>query len=366
MSRLKFIMLFTILILSALAAAGYGFLKTLVFGADPADERLARIKRSPNYRNDSFQNLEPTDVTRPGASSIGMVRDYLDKSPLNTPKTAVPSVQTDLKTLPDNLPTVVWFGHSSYLIKHRGLTILVDPVFSGHASPVGFFGKSFPGSDVYGVADMPAIDLLILSHDHYDHLDYPTITALTPTTKKFHTALGVGAHLERWGVSPDKIVEFDWNDTHVVSDDIKLTAIPARHFSGRSLTRGKTLWTAFVLDLFGYRLFLGGDSGYDGQFARTGAQYGPFDLAILECGQYGADWPTIHMFPEEVVQAGLDLRAKTVLPVHWSKFALAYHAWNEPIERFTKRAGEVGLAITTPRIGEPVVIGQTYPNERWW
>ncbi len=372
MSRLKFVMLFAALIISTVAAASYGFLKTLVFGADPANDRLARVNKSPNYRDGSFQNIEPTDVMRQDASYIGMIGDYFNKSPLNTPKTPLPSVKTDLNALADDVPTLVWFGHSSYLIKYAGKTVLVDPVFSGQASPVSFFGASFPGTDVYGADDMPAIDLLILSHDHYDHLDYETIAKLAPRVKQFYTALGVGAHLQRWGITPGKVSEFDWGDTQTLPDGIRLTATPARHFSGRGLTRGKTLWTSFVLELPGnapdtsYKLFLGGDSGYGTHFAQIGAKYGPFDLAMLECGQYNADWPNIHLFPEEVVTVAQELRAKAVLPVHWGKFALAYHAWNEPIQRFTKRAGEAGLAVATPKIGEPVVIGQPYPVSVWW
>ena len=372
MSRFTFIMLFVVFTISALAAASYGFLKTLVFGADPTNDRLTRAKQSPNYRDGSFQNLEPTDVMRQDASYFGMIGDYINKSPLNTPKVALPSVKTDLNALADDRPTLVWFGHSSYLIKYAGKTVLVDPVFSGHASPVSFFGQSFLGTDVYTADDVPEIDLLILSHDHYDHLDYETITRLIPKTKHVYTALGVGAHLQRWGILPNRITEFDWWDTQTLADGIRLTATPARHFSGRSLTRGKTLWASFVLELPGnipdtsYRLFLGGDSGYGAHIREIGAKYGPFDLAVLECGQYGDDWPTIHTFPEEVVTVGQELRAKTVLPVHWGKFALAYHAWNEPVQRFTKRANEAGLAITTPKIGEPVVIDQHYPTDVWW
>lgn len=366
MNRHKNAMLLTVLIISGLVAAVFLFLQQRTFGSDPAATRLERVRHSPNYRNGAFQNLEPTDVMRQDASYVGMLNDYIHKAKDNIPPKALPSVQTDLKTLPDSLPTVVWFGHSSYLIKSQGVTILVDPVFSGYASPVSLFGKSFAGSDVYHADDMPAIDMLVISHDHYDHLDYTTITRLIPKVKKFYTALGVGAHLERWGVPADRIVEFDWWESQPVTQDVALTAVPARHFSGRSLTRGKTLWTAFVLNLHGYRLYLGGDSGYGKHFREIGEKYGPFDLAMLECGQYGNDWPNIHMFPEEVVTAAQDLRAKTVLPVHWAKFALALHGWTEPIERFTKRAAEQQLPISTPRIGEPLVVGLPYPRSPWW
>ena len=359
-------MLLTALIVAGLLIGIFLFMQQSAFGRNPSAARLDRIKRSPNYRDGAFQNPEPTDVMREKASYLGMMSDFFNKPKDNTPLKPLPSVKTDLNALTDAQPTLVWFGHSSYLIKSRGVTLLVDPVFSGYASPVSLFGKAFPGTDVYGVADMPAIDYLILSHDHYDHLDYKTIVKLIPKVKKFYTALGVGAHLERWGVPPDRIVEFDWWEGQSVAPGIDLTAVPARHFSGRSFTRGKTLWTAFVLNLHGFRLFLGGDSGYGQHFPEIGEQYGPFDLAMLECGQYGKDWPNIHAFPEEVVTIAQELRAKTVLPVHWGKFALSLHGWTEPIERLMKRAAEQNLDVTTPLIGEPLVVSSVYPRKKWW
>ncbi|QIP15322.1 MBL fold metallo-hydrolase [Spirosoma aureum] len=366
MKRLRTTMITLALLVAVAVGSTYLFMQQSVFGSNPATDRLERILHSKNYQNGSFQNLEVTPVMPEDASYWGMMQDFLHKDPNNIPAYPLPSVKTDLKALADDKPSIVWFGHSSYLIKSKGITVLVDPVFSGNASPVSFFGKSFPGSDEYSVDDMPDIDLLILSHDHYDHLDYKTITQLIPKVKKFYTALGVGAHLERWGVPTDRIVEFDWWDKQQVSDSIVLTAVPARHFSGRSFTRGKTLWTAFVLNLNGNNLFLGGDSGYGKHFREIGDKYGPFDLAILECGQYGKDWPHIHMFPEEVATAAQDLRAKTILPVHWAKFSLALHAWNEPIKRLLKKTDEQGMDVTTPRIGEPVLLNASYPRAVWW
>ncbi len=366
MKPLRNLMFLIFVVLVLIAVAGLLFMQQAPFGRDPAGDRLKRIKGSPNYRDGQFQNLTPTAVMREDASYRMMLTDYLNKPKDNVPPAPLPSVKTDLLALPDSIPSLVWFGHSSYLIQSKGVTVLVDPVFSGYASPVSFFGKAFPGTDVYRAADMPPIDLLILSHDHYDHLDYKTMVELAPRVKKFYTALGVGAHLERWGVPADRIVEFDWWETQRLADDIQLTAAPARHFSGRSLTRGRTLWTAFVLNLHGYTLFLGGDSGYGAHFADIGQKYGPFDLVVLECGQYGNDWPSIHMFPEEVARAAVDLRAKTLLPVHWGKFSLAYHPWNEPIRRLVRSAADQKLELTTPRIGEPVVVGQAYPKTVWW
>ncbi|CAN5572517.1 MBL fold metallo-hydrolase [soil metagenome] len=359
-------MLIITLIVIGLIAATVFFMQQGPFGRDPAGSRLDRITHSPNYRDGAFQNLELTPVMPENVSYVGMMRDFIKKDKDNIPPQPIPSIKTDLKALPDSVPTIVWFGHSSYLIKSKGVTVLVDPVFSGYTSPVSFFGKAFAGADVYKVDDMPDIDMLVLSHDHYDHLDFETITKLIPKVRKFYTALGVGAHLERWGVPADRIVEFDWWESQPVSTDISLTAVPARHFSGRSFVRGKTLWTAFVLKLHGYNLYLGGDSGYGTHFRAIGEKYGPFDLAILECGQYGKDWPHIHMFPEEVAQAAQDLRAKTILPVHWAKFSLAIHAWNEPIKRLTKKAAEENLNVTTPKIGEPLMVDTHYPKTVWW
>ncbi|MBD2756039.1 MBL fold metallo-hydrolase [Spirosoma validum] len=359
-------MLSIVLILVAVAAGIVIFMQQNVFGSNPAAARLDRILKSAHYRDGAFQNLEPTAVMRQDASYRDMLNDFFNKPKDNTPPRPIPSVQTDLKALTDEKPTIVWFGHSSYLIKSKGVTILVDPVFSGNASPVSFFGKAYPGSNTYGVDDMPDIDMLVLSHDHYDHLDYKTITQLIPKVKKFYTALGVGAHLERWGATPDQIVELDWWDSHSVASDITLTAVPARHFSGRSIARGKTLWTAFALKLHGYSILLGGDSGYGKHFQEIGTKYGPFDLAILECGQYGKDWPSIHMFPEEIPTAARDLQAKTVLPVHWAKFSLSNHSWNDSIKRLTKAAQEKNLDVTTPQIGEPLVVTSHYPRTVWW
>lgn len=356
------------LILSTFALSGgsYLFLSQKFFGRYPANSRLARILKSPNYRNGVFQNLSPTEVMPKEVSKIGMLKKFVNKSKNNEPQQPLPSVKTDLKNLPAETPTIVWFGHSSYLIKSENINILVDPVFSGNASPVSFMVKAFQGTNTYGVDDMPEIDMLILSHDHYDHLDYQTITKLIPKVKKFYTALGVGEHLELWGVKPENIVEFDWMESHQISPDISLTATPARHFSGRSITRAKSLWASFVLNIHGYKLFLGGDSGYDTHFKMIGEKFGPFDFALLENGQYNMDWHYIHSLPEETAQIAQDLNVKAFMPVHWAKFALAFHDWNEPIISLKQYVEGKNLKMATPMIGEPVVLDKTYPDSIWW
>lgn len=326
-----------------------------------------RILQSRNFKNGTFHNLAPTPMKSEDVSYFDMLKQAFRRPSTVRPSRPLPSVKTPLKTVAGFKPVITWFGHSSYLIQINGLNILVDPVFSGYASPMPFTVKAFPGSNDYTIADMPPIDVLIVTHNHYDHLDKKTIAALLPSTKAVYTALGVGKDLMACGSHAEgKITEMDWWDTIHLSDELSLTATPARHFSGRGLKRGGSLWNSFVFHLYGYTLFLGGDSGYGDHFREIGKIYGPFDLAMLECGQYDDAWPYIHMAPEEVVQAAMDLDAKVLMPVHWAKFALANHPWNEPPARVTAAAAAKGLAVTTPMIGEQVIVGESYPHLHWW
>ena len=359
-------MLYFFGIVFLIAVLGLLFLRSKEFGALPTGSRLSRVLRSPNFREGAFQNLTPTEMILKGASYPKMIRDMFRKPANLRPPKPLPSVKTNLKSLPHQNPTVVWFGHSSYLISSQGFIILIDPVLQGHASPLPIFGEPFAGSDVYGLADLPKVDLVLLTHDHYDHLQYKSIAKLAGSDAVFCASLGVGAHLERWGVPNERITELDWWESHAVVSGVKLTAVPARHFSGRKFKRGQSLWSAFVLTLHGHQLFLGGDSGYEKHFAEIGARFGPFDLAILECGQYGTNWPYIHMLPEQTAQAAKDLQAKVLMPVHWAKFQLAFHPWDDSIKRVTAAAALQHQPITTPQIGEPVVINETYPGKRWW
>lgn len=336
------------------------------FGKNPSGERLARLKNSPNYNAGTFQNIEPTTVIIKGASIFKLLKNHAQKPKTAQPAKELPHFKIDLKKLDYAKPTIIWFGHSSYLIHSKGFNILVDPVFSGNASPVTFFGKSFPGTDTYKPEDFPPIDILLLTHDHYDHLDYKTILKLNKKVDKIITSLGVGAHLEYWGIDKNKITEMDWWDRHQVNAEIEFTATPARHFSGRGLTRAKTLWSSFVLKMHGYKIFLGGDSGYDKQFKLIGEKFGGFHLAFLECGQYGENWPYIHMHPEETIQAAKDLNAEMIIPVHWGKFVLANHEWNEPIEIFTATAQQQNQKFAAPMIGQPFTIDEDFEQNLWW
>lgn len=334
-------------------------------GKTPSGERLSRILESPNYKNGVFQNIEHT-LINPDASIVKLILDFYKKPKTVVPGKELPYEKTDLQNLKYDKPTIIWFGHSSYLINSNGFTILVDPVFSGNASPVKFFGKSFLGADNYKAEDFPAIDLLVITHDHYDHLDYETIVKLKGKVKKVVTSLGVGAHLEYWGIDKSIIIELDWWEESKIQTNIEITATPARHFSGRGIARAKALWSSFALKLHGFSIFIGGDSGYDSQFKIIGKKFNGFDLALLECGQYGINWPYIHMSPEETAQAAKDLNAKTLFPVHWAKFVLSIHAWNEPIKRLISAAKKENQPLVTPRIGQPYSIGQEFDQEAWW
>jgi L-ascorbate metabolism protein UlaG (beta-lactamase superfamily) len=335
-------------------------------GKDPWGKELERIKQSSNYRDNQFQNPVPTTTLAEDASMVKTLWHFINKPKSSKPPKPLLSVKTDLtKTISDK-PELVWFGHSSYFIRINDITILIDPVFSGYGAPFSFMNKAFAGTNVYSVNDMPVIDALLITHDHYDHLDYETVTRLRPKVKHVYTSLGVASHLMYWGYDKQNITELDWWQSTNIGDTIQLTAAPARHFSGRSFKRFTTLWSSFILSSNDYKIYIGADSGYGDHFKAIGEQFGPFDLAILENGQYNKDWPEIHMFPEQAVQASIDLGAQVLMPVHWDKFDIALHPWDEPIKRVTKAAKEKGVHLTTPMIGEQVIIDGVYPCSEWW
>lgn len=337
-----------------------------ITGQLPAGKYKEQIMQSPHYKNGSFQNLSPTPMKPEGLSYWKMMRTFFKKHPDTAPPSPVPVIKTDLHQLHTSKPVLVWFGHSSYLLRIHGKNFLIDPVFSGNAAPLSFMVKAFPGANVYHAADMPAIDYLILTHDHYDHLDYQTILRLRKKIKAVYCSLGIGAHLRYWGIDPVIITEMDWWQQESLEEGLVLTAAPARHFSGRGLKRGQSLWSSYILQSKEHSIYLGGDSGYDTHFKVIGDRFGPFDLAILEAGQYNVMWPLIHMMPEQTVEAALDLRAKALLPVHWGKFRLSTHPWNEPVKRVLLHAGEAGLPVHTPRIGELLPLNGEIQSGNWW
>lgn len=362
MKFLRFMMIFFSIILLVVFVTTI-YMRLPKFGKIPSGERLERIKKSANYVNGSFKNLSNTPQITSEKGFWGMMSDYFSATN-KKPPAKIPSINTKLFELDKNENILVWFGHSSYFIQVEGKTILVDPVFSGHASPFSFSVKAFDGANEYSVNDIPEIDFLVITHDHWDHLDYETIQELKPKIGEIITGLGVGAHFERWGFDKSKINVFDWNE-NTTRGNLTFYCTPARHFSGRGFKPKKSLWTSFVLKTPQLTLFLGGDGGYDSHFAKIGEQFGKIDLAILENGQYNQSWKYIHMSPAETLQAAKDLNAVRLFPVHNSKFALANHAWDEPLKSISKL--NEGQSLITPRIGEIVYLKNTTQQfTKWW
>ena len=344
------------------------FLEQPKFGKQPSGGRLAKIKASPNFKNGAFQNESITPQLTEGATIFSVLKKFFfEKKERRKPAGIIPSVKTDLLNLDRSEDVLVWFGHSSYFMQLDGRRILVDPVLSGVASPFSFSTKAFKGADIYKTKDIPVIDYLFLSHDHWDHLDYDTLIKLKPKIKKIICSLGVSEHLEHWGYPKDIIIEMDWNDEIILEDGISVNTVPARHFSGRSFKRNQSLWVSFVLQTPTKKIFIGGDSGYDKHFAAIGEKFGPFDLAILENGQYDKSWKYIHMMPDEVLIAAKELGAKKLLPVHSSKFAIANHSWDEPLSKITEMNKVANIPLITPRIGEQVNLkDETQKFTEWW
>src|SRR5690606_23624607 len=246
-----------------LAIATFAYMQHPKFGKAPSGDHLELLKQSPNYKDGKFQNLSFTPGISEGYSMISIAYDFiLKKFPRAYPIDTIPSVKNDLKQIPLTENVLVWFGHSSYFIQLNGKRFLIDPVFSGNASPVPNSNRSFTGTDIYTVNDLPEIDYLLISHDHYDHLDYQTIIELKPKVKHIVCGLGVDAHFEHWKFDSSKIIEKDWNENVIIADDLILHTTTARHFSGRGFTRNNTLWLSFVLEAPDFKLYLGGDSGY--------------------------------------------------------------------------------------------------------
>ena len=331
---------------------GILFISQPSFGRLPQGERLERVRKSPHYDGTQFVNEVETAFSTGNRTKLGVWKDYVfgDKT-LLFPDTALHVIKTDLKSLPQDRDWIVWFGHSSYLMNLSGKKVLVDPVFY-KGSPVEFANKMFLGTDIYKPVDMPDIDYLVISHDHWDHLDYEVVTEMKPRVKKVVTALGVGEHFEYWGYPVEKIVELDWWEFADLEEGFRVTATPARHFSGRELHENKTFWASFVFKSPKRMVWIGGDSGYGPHYAKIGKEFTDIDLAILENGQYNKDWSQVHTMPEYLGKEMIELDAKRYLTVHHSKFSLSKHPYYEPLENAKRAARESGKPVLMPQIGE--------------
>lgn len=317
-----------------------------------------------------YENQIPTTMSTGWKSTISMLKDALKKDTERRPRTEI-EVQTykPSNALPEtHAPQVTWFGHSAFLLEIEGKRLFFDPMLGSRPSPVSWVGtKRYSSQLPMTPEECPALDAIILSHDHYDHLDYGSIRKLKDKTARFIVPMGVRKRLIKWGVSAKKITEHAWGDEFEFQG-LQLACTPARHFSGRSLfDRNSTLWCSWVIKGQETKVFFSGDSGYGPHFKEIGKKYGPFDLTLMECGQYDERWSAIHMMPEQTVQAHQDVGGKLLVPIHWGAFTLAFHAWYDPAERATRKAKEQGVSIATPRIGESVRIHNTeIPSQRWW
>ncbi|MCE9964445.1 MBL fold metallo-hydrolase [Lelliottia amnigena] len=358
-------MVFVMIIASA---ASLPFVLNAGFGQSPQGEQLSEIEASPHYRDGQFHNQLPTPGYSGDKSMLAAWWEFLVTKRENArPAQPLPLVKTDLASLPLEQDTLVWLGHSSWYLQLAGKRILIDPVFSNYAAPFSFLNKAFAGEYPWRAENMPEIDLLIISHDHYDHLDYATIKALMPKVKRVVTPLGVGSHLRYWGMDASIIDERDWNQTVRINDDLMIHVLPARHFSGRGLKRNQTLWASFMFVTPEQKVYYSGDSGYGPHFKAIGEQFGDVDLAIMENGQYDQDWKYIHMLPEQTAQAAADVNAKAVVPGHYGRFVLAKHTWNDPVIQLTRASQDKNYRLLTPELGEPVHVNDTTQQfSEWW
>ncbi|MEM1136333.1 MAG: MBL fold metallo-hydrolase [Bacteroidota bacterium] len=341
------------------------------FGGNHSAEEKATFAEKANYKKGKFLNEVATDMSFSFSDILTLIGEYRRKDVQRKPDIIIPVNKIDsleIASYSDTVPRMTWFGHSAFLLEIDNKKILIDPMLGESPAPHPMLGtKRYTKELPIEIAKLPHIDVVIFSHDHYDHLDYESILLLKEKVNHFYVPLGLGAHLIAWGVNSSKIHELDWWE-EINHEDLHLACTPARHFSGRGVfNRESTLWASWVIQTKSFNIFFSGDSGYGPHFKEIGAKYGAFDFAMIECGQYNELWADIHMMPEESVQACLDLTAKTAMPIHWGAFTLALHAWTDPITRFLKKAMEKQLPYITPEIGKPILLNDfAIHKTNWW
>ena len=356
-----------IIIALVLILTGSAFTINTVLSAaqyDLGDNPLNKIQASPQYKDGKFTNSRTLEMS----PSFGMIKKYLFGKEQRSPEAALPQKQIDLSLLESadsSYLKVTNAGHSSLLIHMDGYRILTDPVYEAKISSVGptRFNEEIP----IDPTELRDIDVVVISHNHYDHLNKYSIKTIHSEVSRFIVPLGVGAQLEKWGVPREKITELDWWDSYDFDEKLTITSTPSQHFSGRGLTdRNKTLWTSYVIATLDHNIYFSGDSGYFDGFKTIGKKFGPFDIAFMECGAYNLEWADVHMFPEETVQASLDLKAHFVWPIHWGTFNLALHDWFDPMKRVTLAAEANGVRLLTPIFGQVVEYPGRMQTEKWW
>jgi L-ascorbate metabolism protein UlaG (beta-lactamase superfamily) len=339
------------------------------FGGSPSKEEKKAYSHFENYSAGKFRNQIPSNMDMSLSSIFSMIKDSIKGDKARSPKKTIPISIIDWVQVKSNQDSLIWFGHSTFFLQLDGKKILLDPMFGPSPSPVSFVGSKRYSKDLlYRIDELPFIDAVLVTHDHYDHLDHPSILRLKEKVGHFFVPYGVAAHLKRWGVEAEKISEFNWWD-EVEWQGLTIASVPAQHFSGRGPTnRDTTLWTGWVVIGKNNRLYTSGDGGYGPHFKQIGKKYGPFDLTLIEGGQYDKRWSSIHMMPEESVQAHLDVEGKNMMLIHWGAFTLAYHGWTEPVVRALSAVKERDVQLITPKIGELVLLKEkiSVTDPIWW
>ena len=378
LKKIKSFLYFTLLVLFAIIVVVILFINiSPQFGSNPSSKQIHKYETFSNYNEDGFQNLEETPMFTEDVSAWDYFKDEM-VSPSKTNK------ESDEKPIRDIIPNEIdyslfnklnpfdykisWLGHSAFILNINGKIILLDPMLGTHASPVPIPSlKRFNETLPLNPDSLINVDVVVLSHDHYDHLDDSTIKRIKANVSTFLVPYGLGNHLRRWGVEDNKIVELNWNEVFRI-DEIEFTSLPARHFSGRGpLNRNSTLWSSWAIKSEAVKIYFSGDSGYGRHFKQIGLEHGPFDISLIDCGQYNKAWKHSHMFPSEAVLAAKELNSKHFMPIHWGGFKLAMHSWDEPVIESIKLAKRIGLKYLTPKIGE--IISKEKLDKKfnlWW
>uniref|UniRef100_A0AB33L135 MBL fold metallo-hydrolase n=1 Tax=Tenacibaculum sp. Pbs-1 TaxID=3238748 RepID=A0AB33L135_9FLAO len=342
------------------------------FGGDVTKKDYQSYTSSKQYENGKFRNKDANVPQNLGFNDMVKLswKFFTTKVKNGRPKQDLHVQKIDSINVADYKGDTgfIWYGHSAFLMQTQGKNILIDPMFGKVAAPMNFLGENRFNKEIpLEIEKLPKIDAVVISHDHYDHLDYESIEKLKSKVEHYFVPLAVGVHLKAWGISEEKITELDWWG-ETTYKGLQFICTPSQHFSGRKMNNHQsTLWSSWIIKTPTDNIFFSGDSGYGEHFTEIGNKYGPFDFAMLECGQYDEQWQDIHMLPEQTAQAGVDLQAKKIMPIHWAGFKLALHSWTDPIERVTKKANELNIPLVAPRIGQTFTINNIENSDSsWW
>lgn len=360
------LILFTVLLILILGVA-FLYLSPQ-FGGTPSEEQMVAYAERSNYDGEIFYNIQETNMDMSTDNMLETLQEFMKDGGNKTPEGPLPMLFPSRSQIhPDSAMKVIWFGHSAFLVVIDGKNILFDPMFGEVAAPHPWLGSPRYNPELpIGIDDLPEIDAVFFSHDHYDHLDHWSVLELTDKVKHWYVPLGVENHLIEWNIAPEKVTAMAWGET-ADQDGLKIVFTPSRHFSGRGLTdRFATLWGSWVVQGKYENLYFSGDGGYGDHFKEIGNQYGPFDLALMECGQYNEKWAEIHMMPEQTAQAAKDVNSKVMMPIHWGQFTLALHAWNDPVIRVTQAAESINQKVITPKMGAVIQLSDHMPMDHWW